>query len=108
MGRDILMLSISIDPQFDTPDVLKRYAEGFGGPKAGWLYLTGDYDEIELLRRRMGVYDLDPVIDADKASHAGLVTFGNDETDQWTALPALMDSRELVRTILRITRPKRG
>ena len=98
------MLSVSIDPDFDTPEVLRRYAERFGGQQTGWFYLTGDYDEIDLLRHRLGVYDLDPVIDADRTEHSGIITFGNDKTDWWAALPALMDSEEIVRTILRITR----
>lgn len=102
--HDILMLSISLDGKHDTPKMLGRYAERYGGLKRGWLYLTGDYDEVGVLRRRLGVYDLDPIIDADKASHAGIVTFGNDRTNRWAALPALMDSREMVRTILWITR----
>ncbi|MFQ5932452.1 MAG: SCO family protein [Nitrospiraceae bacterium] len=106
VGHDILMLSISLDSRRDTPKMLRRYAERYGGLKPGWLYLTGDYDEIDVLRRKLGVYDLDPIIDADKASHAGIVTFGNDRTNRWAALPALMDSREMARTILWITRGK--
>ncbi len=103
VGRDILMLSISLDPAVDTPKVLKEYMARFG-QFPGWYFLTGNYDEIELLRHRMGVYDLDPIIDADKTQHAGIITFGNDRTDQWAALPALMDHRGIVRTVLRITR----
>ena len=104
MGRDVFMLSISIDPERDTPEVLHGYAKGYGGPQPGWLYLTGDYDEITTLRRQLGVYDLDPVVDADKTSHSGLLTFGNDETDRWSALPALTEPDEIVRTMRRITR----
>ena len=108
MGRDMLMLSISIDPEVDTPDALMRYTVIFDGPKPGWLFLTGDYAEIDRLRRSLGVYDLDPVVDADKTQHSGILTFGNDRTNQWAALPAMMDSKGLARTILRITRdPKR-
>lgn len=108
VGRDILMLSISIDPQVDTPDALQQFAARYGSPKQGWLYLTGDYNEIEALRRQLGVYDLDPVIDADKTQHSGIITFGNDRTDRWAALPALMNSAEIARTVLRITRDKKG
>ncbi len=104
VGHNILMLSISIDSNRDTPQALRRYAERYGGLKPGWFYLTGDYDEIDSLRRKLGVYDLDPIIDADKASHAGIITFGNDKTDRWAALPALTNSKEIARTILRITR----
>ncbi len=104
VGQDMLMLSISLEGKRDTPEALRGYAKRYGGVKPGWLYLTGDYDEIEVLRYSLGVYDLDPIVDADKASHAGILTFGNDRTSQWAALPALMDSRGIARTILRITR----
>lgn len=103
VGRDLLMLSISLDPAIDTPKVLKEYVSRFG-EFPGWYFLTGDYDDIEQLRYKMGVYDLDPVIDADKTQHAGIITFGNDRTDRWAALPALMDPRGIVQTVLRITR----
>ncbi len=103
VGRDVHMLSISIEPHIDTPDILKRYWKAFGS-KPGWLYLTGDYDEIDALRHSLGVYDLDPVIDADKTQHSGIITFGNDRTNRWAALPALMDPAGMVETILRITR----
>jgi len=102
IGNEILMLSLSIDPAVDTPERLNEYWQTFGS-RPGWFYLTGDYDEIDYLRRQLGVYDLDPVIDANKAEHSGIITFGNDTIDRWSALPALMDARGIVETILRTT-----
>lgn len=102
VGRNITMLSLSIDSNVDTPERLKRYWEVFGS-KPGWLFLTGDYDEIDHLRRELGVYDLDPLIDADKTQHSGIITIGNDRTDRWTALPILMHAEQLASTILRQT-----
>ena len=104
MGRDILILSLTIDSEVDDPSALREHIARNGGEKVGWLYLTGNYDDIDRARRALGVYDLDPVIDADKSEHSGLITFGNDRTDQWAALPALMSSQEIVETVLRITR----
>ena len=106
-GRDILMLSISLEGKHDTPEALRQYMKRYGGSKPGWLYLTGDYDDVESLRYSLGVYDLDPVIDADKESHAGILTFGNDRTNRWAALPALMNTRGIARTFSRITRNPR-
>jgi protein SCO1/2 len=105
IGEEITMLSISIDPEVDNPARLKEYWELFGS-KPGWLMLTGDEDEINRLRRQMGVYDLDPVIDADKAEHAGILTFGNDRTDRWAALPVFMHRERLLETIFETTRDK--
>src|SRR2546427_12373909 len=55
VGKDIFFYSITIDPQQDTPAVLKAYAEQFGvGP--GWLFLTGTQADIDLLSRKLGLY----------------------------------------------------
>jgi len=43
-------------------------------------------------------------IDANPTQHAGFITVGNDRTDRWTALPLLMHTRQLVGTILRMSR----
>ena len=103
MGRDIVMLSLSVDPVADTPARLKQYWESFGA-KPGWLFLTGKPGDVDRLRRELGAYDLDPVIDANPSQHAGFITVGNDRQDRWTALPLLMHTRQLVGTILRMSR----
>ncbi len=101
-GRDVSMLSISIDPEVDTAEKLDAYWKAFGS-KPGWTFLTGDYDAIDRLRHELGVYDPDPIVDADKTQHAGIVTFGNDRTDRWAALPVLTDLRDLARSVRRFT-----
>ena len=105
--RDLFMLSISLDPTVDRPKELKNYAARFGQFK-GWYFLTGKEAEIDDLRRKLGLYDLDPVLDADKTQHAGIVIVGNDATNRWSSLPALMDPRQLAQTVLRIARNGRG
>lgn len=41
-GHDVRLVSFSVDPARDTPEVLGRYAEGFGGsPPGEWAFLTG-------------------------------------------------------------------
>ena len=103
VGRDLTLLSISLDPVVDRPKILKEYAARFG-QFDGWYFLTGNEAEIDRLRRAMGRYDLDPERDADKTQHAGIVVLGNDRTNRWTSLPALMDYRQIAQTVLRITR----
>lgn len=107
VGRDIFMLSITLDSEYDTPEVLKDFAE-LHRVTAGWFFLTGEYEDIERLRRNLGIYDPDPVIDADKEQHAGLLTFGNERTGRWAALPALMKPEQIVEAVLRITDPNKG
>lgn len=102
VGKDVFFLSISIDSNVDKPEVLAGYREAFDRPWTGWYHLTGDYDEIESLRWILGVYDEDPVVDADKTEHAGIVTFGNDNTNWWAGVPALMDPILVSDAIIRI------
>lgn len=42
---DVRLVSISVDPEFDSPTVLQRYAESFQAPDR-WLFLTGGREEI--------------------------------------------------------------
>jgi len=45
----IRLVSISVDPQHDTPPVLDAYAHRFGGPAPNWVLLTGPLPTIDLL-----------------------------------------------------------
>lgn len=101
MGRDITMLSISIDPVADTPERLKQYWAAFGA-KPGWLFLTGNPAEIDKLRRELGAYDLDRTVDADPTQHAGYAMIGNDAANRWIVVPLLMSMPQLVGSILRV------
>jgi protein SCO1 len=55
-GPKIGFVSISVDPEYDTPEVLKEYAQAFGADLAGWSFLTGDPAAIREVTRRYGVY----------------------------------------------------
>lgn len=79
VGKDIFFYSISIDPEHDTPEVLKAYMQKYKvGP--GWTFLTGKKDEIELLEKKLGVYT-DPRVNAD--GHLPHLLLGNEATGQW-------------------------
>jgi len=101
VGRDIFLYSITLDPLTDTPEVLKDYAKKAGaGP--GWTFLTGKAEDIGKLRRKLGVYNRDPIIDADKTRHGGLVVYGNDAIGRWATIPGLNKSEVIVRAVLRV------
>ena len=42
----IRLVSISVDPEADTPEVLSEYANSFGADKNKWLFFTGDIKYI--------------------------------------------------------------
>ena len=43
---DVRFVSVSVDPERDTPEVLLRYAERFGADPERWLFLTGGWEEV--------------------------------------------------------------
>jgi protein SCO1/2 len=47
--KNIRLVSISVDPERDTPPVLNAYARRFGGPTPQWTFLTGPLSTIDLL-----------------------------------------------------------
>ena len=101
VGKDIFMVSISLQPEHDTPEVLAAYAKTYGvGP--GWLFLTGKKNDIELLRHRLGFVDSDPVEDADPEQHIGTVRITNEPMHRWAMSPALVNPPALVRTVKRV------
>ena len=79
VGKDIFFYSISIDPERDTPQVLKAYAEKFhAGP--GWTFLTGKKQDIDLISRRLGLWS-PPAQTRD--GHTPHLLIGNEATGQW-------------------------
>lgn len=46
MGRDVVFLTVTIDPKRDTPEALKRYGEGHGADFRSWRFLTGSEAQI--------------------------------------------------------------
>jgi protein SCO1/2 len=45
-GKPIRFVSISVDPEVDTPEVLREYAESFGADPKQWLFLTGPLEYV--------------------------------------------------------------
>ena len=85
IGKDIFFYSITIDPDRDTPAVLKDYAGKFGaGP--GWTFLTGKKRDIDLLAAKLGMSDDDSITSApghDLDGHTAHLLIGNETTGQW-------------------------
>jgi protein SCO1/2 len=55
-GPKVYFVSITVDPERDTPEVLTRYAQAHGANLSGWAFLTGTPDEIRAVARQYGIY----------------------------------------------------
>ena len=76
-GQDVHLISVSVDPNTDTPERMKAWGQKFGAAP-GWTLVTGDREEITHLLKSLGVYT------ASIADHSPLVLLGNDARHQWT------------------------
>ena len=101
LGKDIFMYSMTLTPEFDTPRVLQDYVNRYH-IKPGWTFLTGQPKEMDSIRRKLGFFDEDPKIDADLASHAGMVRIGSEALDRWFMMPALAPAKQIAREILQL------
>lgn len=98
MGKDIFMYSITLKPEEDTPEKLAAYAKAYKvGP--GWQFLTGDPKDVELLRQKLGFIDRDPVRDANKSNHIGMLRWGNEPHTLWAGCPGSLAPNKIVKEI---------
>lgn len=80
MGKDIFFYSITIDPDNDTVDALKAYAERWGvGP--GWTFLTGKESEISDIRKKFGL--LSARDEVNLSEHQVNMVMGNQKIGRW-------------------------
>ena len=92
LGKDVNILSISVDPGVDTPPLLKAYAKKLNA-KQGWYFLTGDKESIEFILKKLGQF-----VD-DKNDHLNIFLIGNDRTGLWKKAFGLAKSEELMKVV---------
>ena len=81
---EVFFYSLSIDPETDTPERLKQYADTFrAGP--GWLFLTGKPEDIHAIRYKLG--DRSRVL----SEHRNEILLGNGATGAWARNNVLGD-----------------
>ena len=90
-GRDVFLVSVSVDPANDTPERLAAWAAKFGsGP--GWTLVTGEPDDITRLLKALGAYT------ADRNDHPPLVLIGNPQ-GEWTRAYGLAAPKKIAAAI---------
>ncbi len=55
LGKDLTLLTVTFDPQYDTPERLAEYARSYNADVEGWHFLTGDADGIRQVCEAFGV-----------------------------------------------------
>ena len=92
LGKDIYLISISVDPITDTPSRLKDYAVRFNA-RPGWYFLTGKKENVDL-----ALYKLGQKVEA-REDHSNIMIIGNDRTGLWKKAFSLANTEELVKVV---------
>lgn len=93
LGKDVFVLSFSVDPETDTPAKLMEYAERFHA-KPGWLFLTGSKANVDLALTKLGQKT------AQKEDHLTFFIVGNEKTGLWTKVFALTTTADALKTLV--------
>jgi protein SCO1/2 len=94
------LVTLTLDPEHDTPGVLGRLVAAHGGP-AGWTCLTGERADLETVRRFLGFVEPDPRVDADRSQHGALVAIGDDRRGRWQVASTQMGAEQIAQLALR-------
>lgn len=92
VGRDVYLISVSVDPVTDVPERLNAFAAKFkAGP--GWTFVTGTQPDISALLKSLGAFV------ADKNDHTALILIGNESRGYWVRTYGLTSPGTLVKMI---------
>lgn len=91
-GREVRLISISVDPATDTPERLKAWGAKFHAGD-GWTFVTGDKPQVDELLRALGASA------ASREDHSPTVLIGNDVRGVWTRTYGLASASKLVHII---------
>ena len=92
VGKDVYIISISVDPTIDVPERLKEYAAKLNA-RPGWYFLTGDKQNVDFALKKLGAY-----VD-DKQNHLNILYIGNEPTGLWKKALGLAPPEELIKVV---------
>jgi cytochrome oxidase Cu insertion factor (SCO1/SenC/PrrC family) len=92
LGADVHLLSISVDPDRDTPARLADYASRLHA-RPGWFFLTGSRAHIDKALSKLGQFV------QQRDNHASIVLLGNDRTGLWKKAFAFGSLEELLAVV---------
>lgn len=86
------LVSISIDPENDTPKAMKKYLSQFKA-KPGWDFLTGSREDINRVIREFRALN----VNQNKMEHPPLIILRSPADDRWVRIYGMIGTTELLR-----------
>lgn len=97
-ASNVRMISITVDPDFDSPQILKDYANSFHASPQ-WTFVTGKKENIDWVLYKLGAYT------EKKDEHYSLLIIGNETTGEWKKVFALAKPEEIALVLKEVATP---
>jgi len=95
VGRDVWLISVSVDPNTDVPERLNSFSSKFGAG-VGWTFVTGSKADIDRLLKALGGYV------SDKNNHSPIILIGNEPAGYWMRSYGLAPPTTIARLIAEV------
>jgi protein SCO1 len=92
LGKDVFLVSITVDPVNDTPAKLKEYAKHMGA-RPGWVFLTGDKENVAQALHKLGFAV------QSREDHKNLFIVGNEPKGVWKKVFGLAKADEIIKVV---------
>jgi protein SCO1/2 len=92
VGKDVFLVSLTVDPATDTPARLKEYASKFHAGR-GWTFLTGKKENLDWALYKLGQYI------EEKESHKTVIIVGNEATGLWKKALGMAKVEDLIQIV---------
>jgi protein SCO1/2 len=92
LGKDAFLVSMSVDPETDTPVRLKEYSRRFHA-RPGWIFLTGKKENVDWALYKLGQYV------ETKDGHTTIIIIGNEPKGLWKKAFGLAKPDELMKIV---------
>lgn len=98
-ASEVIFFSVTIDPEFDRPEVLKSYAENFDSGTS-WRFLTGDKSKVDSLSKAFDAYS------GSKLNHRAVTLLKRPGNKKWVRLDGLVKANDLTKEIIKLIEPR--
>jgi protein SCO1/2 len=92
LGKDAFLVSMTVDPETDTPSRLKEYSRRFHA-RPGWIFLTGKKENVDWALYKLGQYV------ETKDGHTNIIIIGNEPKGLWKKAFGLAKADELMKIV---------
>jgi len=99
LGKDVYLISISVDPEHDTPPRLVQYAKR-SHARAGWYFLTGPRQNVDFVLRKLGHFVDSP------DDHTSIFLVGNDRTELWKKVQGFANAKDVIAVVQSVVDPQ--